>query len=506
MTLEFSSKDEFTLPQLLGLPVEDLLKLLSRLKISTHLQDVVEELVSKVCKRLEFLISIGLHRLTLDQRVRELSSGEFQRLRISSQLGAGLSGILYIIDEPSRGLHRDDITKLIRALYTLRDSGNTLIMVEHHPMLIRASDWLIDLGPEAGENGGNLLAEGCIDIALQSSASSTGRWLTRLQSQNGNIPDTAATDDAIILSQASLHNLKVDKVAFPIGSFSVLEGPSGAGKSSLITHTLAKYAQSLINQKKKIDVKAKITGLECFDRVVLVDEFAIGRSVRSNPATFTGILDKLRALYASLPLSKERGYQANRFSANVKGGRCEKCLGLGKIKLELHLLSESYVTCDICRGKKYNNETLEVRFKGKNIAEILQSSVDENLKHFANNLALNHALSCLHSVGLGYLKLGQSANTLSGGEAQRIKLATELMKSRDEKTLKGRHINTLYILDEPTLGLYFSDIEILANSLRKLLVAQNTIIAISHNEQFSAYADSRLAMQEGRVVAHTIKS
>lgn len=488
-----STSENLGIAQLTALTVGEIQSYLSTLVIPEVLTTVIDEIRAQLNKRLHFLTEVGLDYLQLDQWASELSAGEYQRLRLASQLGAGLSGVLYVLDEPSRGLHHRDTTRLIKALYHLRDLGNTVVIVEHEPTVILAADWLVDMGPGAGESGGEIRATGTLAEIQANPDSPTGRWL--VESTPAIVePTTKDTERSISISEATLHNLKSVSVEIPVGALTTVEGPSGCGKSSLITKTLAPYALFQLNRAAPFVPQAEITGLEAFQRAVVVDQSPIGRSPRSSPATYTGLFDHIRSLFASLPLSKQRGYQASRFSFNVKGGRCEKCLGSGKIKVELQFLNDAYVTCDSCHGARYNRETLEVRYKGKNISEILNSSVQENHDFFAANPNLAPTLSCLNSVGLGYLRLGQGAHTLSGGEAQRVKIATELQKASAKR---GMQESTLYLLDEPTRGLHFMDIEVLTTALRSLLVGDNTIVVIEHNQQFLASADHRIKMGEG---------
>ena len=455
----------------------------------------MEDLVEKAQKRLQFLQELGIGYLKLSQWANELSAGEYQRLRIASQLGAGLSGVLYVLDEPSRGLHRDDVQSLVKALHTLRDSGNTVVMVEHDPQLIMESDWLIDMGPRAGELGGAVLASGEPSELMKQAKGATAPWIAQLKGEEEISRPEVKSAQWLEVSEATLNNLDSISARFPLSKLSVVTGRSGVGKSSLITKTLAPYAQFKLNRGTPFTPEATITGLDYFNRVVTVDQSPIGKSPRSSPATFTGIFDEIRKLYSNLPLSKQRGYKANRFSFNVKGGRCEKCLGMGRIQIELQFLNDAYVQCDACGGTRYNNETLEVRYKGRNIAEVLDASISDNLQHFALNPKISLALESLESVGLGYLRLGQGANTLSGGEAQRVKIATELMKVSVKEHTKSYSSKTLFLLDEPTLGLHFSDVEILLTALKSLLIGSNTIIAIEHSEQFCRQADYELELK-----------
>lgn len=496
VTLPFTQHPALNIADLTALTVDEILPLLQQLSYPSSLQDVITELVVQCSERLCFLQDVGLGYLPLHQWGAELSAGEYQRLRLSSQLGASLSGILYVLDEPSRGLHSTDIHRLVTTIQTLKEKGNTIIMVEHDPTLIRTADYMVDLGPGAGKHGGTLLAAGTPNELEKVQHSPTGLWLAGAEEKPlTKIPPPSA-QGRIEIKNATLNNLQSISAYFPIGQLTVVDGPSGSGKSSLITHTLAPHALHTLNRGAPFIPAAHITGLEHFQRVVIVDQSPIGKSPRSNPATFTGLFDHIRTLFSSLPLSKQRGYQASRFSFNIKGGRCEKCLGSGKVHIALDFLNDAYVTCNSCAGARYNQETLEVRFKGRTIYEVLDDSIRENLEHFRHNPKLAPALESLVSVGLGYLQLGQPAHTLSGGEAQRVKIATELLKAHPTAS-KARQETTLYLLDEPTRGLHFMDIEVLAHALRSLLTANNTIVVIEHNSQFQAYADHRITLGEG---------
>ena len=493
--LPFEKSSSLGIDDLTNISVNEVLSLLSEIDAPEVLSNVVEDLVEKAQKRLQFLQELGIGYLKLSQWANELSAGEYQRLRIASQLGAGLSGVLYVLDEPSRGLHRDDVQSLVKALHTLRDSGNTVVMVEHDPQLIMESDWLIDMGPRAGELGGAVLASGEPSELMKQAKGATAPWIAQLKGEEEISRPEVKSAQWLEVSEATLNNLDSISARFPLSKLSVVTGRSGVGKSSLITKTLAPYAQFKLNRGTPFTPEATITGLDYFNRVVTVDQSPIGKSPRSSPATFTGIFDEIRKLYSNLPLSKQRGYKANRFSFNVKGGRCEKCLGMGRIQIELQFLNDAYVQCDACGGTRYNNETLEVRYKGRNIAEVLDASISDNLQHFALNPKISLALESLESVGLGYLRLGQGANTLSGGEAQRVKIATELMKVSVKEHTKSYSSKTLFLLDEPTLGLHFSDVEILLTALKSLLIGSNTIIAIEHSEQFCRQADYELELK-----------
>lgn len=491
-----AGKEEKGISDLCGQSVEEAEAFISGVSHEGALQSVTEEISSQLLRRLKFLREVGLGYLRLNQWGAELSTGEYQRLRLASQLGSGLSGVLYVLDEPTRGLHASDTVRLIEALYKLRDAGNTVVVVEHEARLIMAADWMIDLGPGAGENGGEILAVGTPQELMQSDHSPTGKWLRKAE-EEVSPKASQSVSSYLEIKNACKNNLKQISVKFPIGALSVVDGVSGSGKSSLITDTLAPYALHKLNKGAPFTPEAEILGLEHFHRVVVVDQSPIGRSPRSSAATYTGLLDPLRTLYASLPLSKQRGYSSSRFSFNVKGGRCEKCTGSGKIHVELDFLNDAYVECDACHGARYNRETLDVRYKGRNIAEVLSASITENLAHFKLHPKISTTLEALVSVGLGYLRLGQGAHTLSGGEAQRVKIATELIKGGGSEARRGRKEETLYLLDEPTRGLHFMDVDVLGEALRSLLDGKNTIIVIEHNPQFLHYADHRVTLGHG---------
>jgi excinuclease ABC subunit A len=438
-------------------------------------------IIKEVRERLTFLDNVGVGYLQLDRAAGTLSGGEAQRLRLATQIGSQLVGVLYILDEPSIGLHQRDNGKLIDTLERLRDLGNTVLVVEHDEQMMRSADWLVDMGPGAGEHGGHVVAEGSAAEVEREQASTTGQFLSR-QRQIA-IPERRSDDrGSFVVRGAREHNLKDIDVEFPVGRFVCVTGVSGSGKSTLVNEIVYKaLANKLQRMRAKPGAHRGVEGIDCFDKVIEIDQKPIGRTPRSNPATYTDLFTHVRELYSLTPESKVRGYKPGRFSFNVRGGRCETCKGDGTIKIEMHFLPDVYVPCETCHGKRYNRETLEVRFKGKSIADVLEMSVEEALRFFAKIPKLRRRLQTLHDVGLDYVKLGQPAPTLSGGEAQRVKLAAELGKIATGKTL--------YILDEPTTGLHFADIEKLLEVLQRLVDAGNTVLVIEHNLDVIKQAD-----------------
>ncbi|MGD0992431.1 MAG: excinuclease ABC subunit UvrA [Gemmatimonadales bacterium] len=445
--------------------------------------EVSGPILKEVRDRLRFLVNVGLEYLTLGRSAGSLSGGEAQRIRLATQIGSRLVGVLYILDEPSIGLHARDNARLLATLRDLRDLGNTVLVVEHDEETIRAADHIVDLGPRAGRHGGEVVAAGTLDTILASQASLTGRYLRReLRIATPASRRTPEQGKVLRLIGAREHNLKNLTVDFPLGLFIAVTGVSGSGKSSLVTDIVYQaLARHFFGAKLIPGDHDRIEGLDLVDKVIDIDQSPIGRTPRSNPATYTGLFAPIRDLFAELPEAKMRGYGPGRFSFNVKGGRCEACQGDGLVKIEMHFLPDVYVPCDVCRGRRYNRETLEVRFKGKNIAEVLDLTVAEGLEYFENQPRVFAKLETLNDVGLGYIHLGQSATTLSGGEAQRVKLATELSK-RDT----GR---TLYILDEPTTGLHFEDVRMLLEVLHRLVEKGNTVVVIEHNLDVVKTAD-----------------
>ena len=440
-------------------------------------------MLKEVNERLRFLIDVGLHYLTLDRAAGTLAGGEAQRIRLATQIGSGLVGVLYVLDEPSIGLHQRDNHRLIETLVRLRDLGNTLIVVEHDEDTIRAADWVVDIGPGAGEHGGQVVVSGTVDDLLASGDSMTGAYLSkRLEIETPAVRRPLTPKREIVVHGARENNLQDVTVAFPLGVLTAVTGVSGSGKSTLVNDILyASLARHVYSARTVPGRHTKVTGLEHIDKVVHVDQSPIGRTPRSNPATYTGVFDHVRKLFANSPESKVRGYQPGRFSFNVKGGRCEACTGDGTIKIEMNFLPDVYVPCEVCHGARYNRETLEVHFKGKTIAEVLDMPIEEGLEFFAAIPAIARHLQTLTDVGLGYVRLGQPAPTLSGGEAQRVKLAAEL-----QKRSTGR---TVYVLDEPTTGLHFEDIRKLLGVLGRLVDAGNTVIVIEHNLDVIKTAD-----------------
>jgi excinuclease ABC subunit A len=438
-------------------------------------------IIKEIRERLTFLDNVGVGYLQLDRAAATLSGGEAQRLRLATQIGSQLVGVLYILDEPSIGLHQRDNGKLIATLERLRDLGNTVLVVEHDEQMMRAADYLVDMGPGAGEHGGRVVAEGPADVVERVPGSITGQFLSRERSIP--VPERRTEDlGSFWVRGASMHNLKGIDVEFPVAKFVCVTGVSGSGKSTLVNEVVYK---ALANRLHRMRVKPgdhiACEGIECFDKVIDIDQSPIGRTPRSNPATYADVFTQVRELYAQTPDAKVRGYKPGRFSFNVRGGRCETCKGDGQIKIEMHFLPDVYVPCETCKGKRYNRETLEVRYKGKSIADVLEMSIEEGVEFFAKVPKIRRRLQTLNDVGLDYVKLGQPATTLSGGEAQRVKLAKEL-----SKVATGR---TLYILDEPTTGLHFADIEKLLDVLQRLVDAGNTVLVIEHNLDVIKQAD-----------------
>jgi excinuclease ABC subunit A len=454
---------------------------LDSLELSETEQLIGARIIKEIRERLTFLDNVGVGYLQLDRAAGTLSGGEAQRLRLATQIGSQLVGVLYILDEPSIGLHQRDNGKLIGTLERLRDLGNTVLVVEHDEQMMRAADHLVDMGPGAGEHGGYVVAEGTAAQVERHPESVTGQFLS---GQREIAVPARRTEDmgSFWVRGASQHNLKGIDVEFPVGKFLTVTGVSGSGKSTLVNETVFKALANRLNRTRvKPGEHASCEGIECFDKVIDIDQSPIGRTPRSNPATYTKLFDHIRELYSLTPEAKVRGYKPGRFSFNVRGGRCETCKGDGTIKIEMHFLPDVYVPCETCHGRRYNRETLEVRFKGKSIADVLEMSVEEALKFFAKIPKLRRRLQTLHDVGLDYVQLGQPATTLSGGEAQRVKLASEL-----SKIATGR---TLYILDEPTTGLHFADIEKLLEVLQRLVDAGNTVLVIEHNLDVIKQAD-----------------
>ncbi|WP_199100687.1 excinuclease ABC subunit UvrA [Dyella sp. ASV21] len=475
---------DHALPSLTSRSIDDALAFFEALKLTGWRGEIAVKIVKEIRERLTFLNDVGLNYLTLDRQADTLSGGEAQRIRLASQIGAGLVGVMYVLDEPSIGLHQRDNERLLGTLTRLRDLGNTVIVVEHDEDAIRMADHVLDIGPGAGVHGGEVVAQGTLKDVLASPRSVTGQFLSG--KRGIQVPTERRqqldADSWLHLKGASGNNLKNVDLAIPAGLFTCVTGVSGSGKSTLINDTLFRLAAAELNGASEQPAPhASVEGLELFDKVVDIDQSPIGRTPRSNPATYTGLFTPLRELFAQVPEARARGYTPGRFSFNVRGGRCEACEGDGMIKVEMHFLPDVYVPCDVCHGKRYNRETLEVHYKGHTIADVLDMTVEDALKLFENVPTIARKLDTLRAVGLDYIKLGQSATTLSGGEAQRVKLSKELSK-RDT----GR---TLYILDEPTTGLHFHDIEQLLDVLHQLVDQGNTVVVIEHNLDVIKTAD-----------------
>ncbi len=473
---------ESSIHQASSLSVEASLTFFTALKITETEEKISRQILKEITSRLTFLQNVGLSYLTLDRIASTLSGGEAQRIRLATQIGSSLTGVLYVLDEPSIGLHQRDNNKLLDTLKRLRDLGNTLIVVEHDEATLLAADYIVDLGPGAGEHGGYITAEGTPEEITANPSSLTGNYLSGRtviplpeSRRNGN-------GACIKVISAAEHNLKYIDVTIPLGVFAVITGVSGSGKSTLLNEIIYPAVHNRLNRTRlPVGRHGSIEGIEHIDSIVNIDQDPIGRTPRSNPATYVGAFTPIRDLFSSLPDSKARGYKPGRFSFNVKGGRCEHCQGDGTLKIEMHFLPDVYVTCDVCKGKRFNKETLEIRYRGKNIHDVLEMSVEEALEFFSAIPAVKRKLSTLHSVGLGYIKLGQSALTLSGGEAQRVKLSLELSKRNTGKTL--------FILDEPTTGLHFEDVRKLLEVLQRLVSLGNTVTVIEHNLDIIKHAD-----------------
>jgi len=475
--------DDLTLPEITAMPIGEAQTFFSTLSLPGKRGKIAEKILREISLRLSFLINVGLDYLSLHRSADTLSGGEAQRIRLASQIGAGLVGVMYILDEPSIGLHQRDNQRLLETLMHLRDLGNTVIVVEHDEEAIRSADYVVDIGPGAGVHGGKIVAQGNPLEVINNPSSLTGQYLSGKRSIA--IPATRVQPDSgqqLIIKGASGNNLRDIELTLPVGLFTCVTGVSGSGKSTLINDTLYRaVAQSLHRATADPAEYEDITGLDNFDKIVDIDQSPIGRTPRSNPATYTGLFTPIRDMFSGTPEARSRGYTPGRFSFNVKGGRCEACQGDGLIKVEMHFLPDIYVSCDICQGERYNRETLDIRFKGKNIHEVLQMTVEDALEFFNAIPVIARKLQTLMDVGLSYITLGQNATTLSGGEAQRIKLARELSKRST-----GR---TLYILDEPTTGLHFHDVELLLRVLHRLRDGGNTIVVIEHNLDVIKTAD-----------------
>ncbi len=465
-----------------GMPIARALPLVRSWEFNGRELQLVGRIVEEIHNRLEFLCAVGLDYLSLDRSSATLSGGEAQRIRLATQIGSKLRGVLYVLDEPSIGLHPRDNGRLLDTLHHLRDLGNTVLVVEHDAETIERADYVIDLGPRAGRLGGNLIAQGTPAEIMRIPQSLTGEYLNGTLAIAAPLVRRAGNGLKITVKGAREHNLKNIDVDFPLGTLIVVTGVSGSGKSTLIHDILYRaLAKEVYGSSEMPGAHEAILGLENIDKVIEIDQSPIGRTPRSNPATYTGLFTPIRELYAMLPESRERGYKAGRFSFNVKGGRCEACQGDGQKRIEMNFLPDVYVTCDVCRGRRYNLETLQVKYKGKSIADLLECTVDEAVEVLVNIPQIQQKLKTLAEVGLGYIHLGQSSTTLSGGEAQRIKLAKELSKRQTGKTF--------YLLDEPTTGLHFDDVRALLNVLQRLVDLGNTVVVIEHQIDVIKSAD-----------------
>ncbi len=475
--------NDMSIAAMCALPIGDLAKVLLTLELSDRDQQIAQRIVKEVNARMGFLLDVGLDYLTLDRASATLAGGEAQRIRLATQIGSGLVGVLYVLDEPSIGLHQRDNHRLLETLLRLRDLGNTLIVVEHDEDTIRAADWVVDIGPRAGEHGGSIVVSGTVPELLASQESLTGAYLSgREMIPVPSVRRKRNRNRELAVKGAAEHNLRGVDVSFPLGCLVAVTGVSGSGKSTLVNDILFKALARELNGARVVPGKhTRVTGMDHLDKVVHVDQGPIGRTPRSNPATYTGVFDHVRKLFAATTEAKIRGYQQGRFSFNVKGGRCEACAGDGTIKIEMQFLPDVYVPCEVCHGARYNTDTLQVHYKGKTIAEVLDMPIEEAAEFFEPVPAIHRHLKTLVDVGLGYVRLGQPAPTLSGGEAQRVKLASEL-----QRRATGR---TIYVLDEPTTGLHFEDIRKLLGVLTRLVDTGNTVIVIEHNLDVIKTAD-----------------
>ena len=472
--------------ELSNLSIEDLKKFMDEVELTKRQRQIGRFVLKEISSRLGFLVDVGLDYLSLARATASLSGGEAQRIRLATQIGSGLVGVAYILDEPSIGLHQRDNDKLIATLKKLRDLGNTLIVVEHDEDTMLAADYVVDIGPGAGKNGGEVVAAGTAKEIMEVPESVTGAYLShRIEIP---VPSKRRKPAGFLtVKGAAENNLKNITVKFPLGVMTCVTGVSGSGKSSLVNEILCKSLTRTLNRARCIPGKHKsITGVEKLDKVINIDQSPIGRTPRSNPATYTGVFDMIRDLFATTPDAKAKGYKKGRFSFNVKGGRCEACAGDGILKIEMNFLPDIYVPCEVCDGKRYNRETLEVKYKGKSIYDVLDMTVEEALDFFKNIPTIHRKIQSLYDVGLSYVKLGQPSTTLSGGEAQRIKLATELSKRSTG--------NTIYILDEPTTGLHFADVHKLIEILQRLTDGGNTVVVIEHNLDVIKTADYLIDM------------
>lgn len=482
------------------LSIDEIRRFFNDLGLCGSDKEVTQPILEKIKKKLGFLIDVGLHYLSLDRASSSLSGGELQRIRLATQIGSDLVGIIYVLDEPSIGLHPRDIEALLKTLFKLVDGGNTLIVVEHDPSIIRSADYIIDLGPGAGERGGYVVATGSPHEVSMESRSLTGQYLSGKMRISVPKERKISNGRYIVIKGACRHNLKDIEVRIPVGLFTCVTGVSGSGKSTLVQETLYKIVNGYLRHRYIIKGLCKeVMGLDYIERVIVVNSSPIPRTSRSNPATYTGVFTHIRTLYASVQDSKIRGYDPERFSFNRPGGRCEACKGEGVIKVKMHFLPDAYVRCELCKGRRYNHETLEVRYRGKSIADVLDMTVDEAMRLFRNIPKIKRSLETLAEVGLGYIRLGQSGSTLSGGEIQRLKLSLELMRRSTS--------NTLYLLDEPTTGLHLDDVQRLLDILKRLRDAGNTVVVIEHNLDVIKNADYIIDLgpeggdEGGRVVA-----
>ncbi len=482
LAVTFNNKN---IGEICSLSIEDLQQFIKKVKVSKQNLLVAEKVLKEISARIQFLIDVGLNYLTLSRSAKTLSGGEAQRIRLATQIGSKLVNVLYILDEPSIGLHQKDNERLLVTLENLRDAGNTLVVIEHDDETMKRADQIIDIGPLAGVHGGEVVFNGTYKEILKCPNSLTGKYLRGQKFIAVPPIRREGNGHELVIKRPSLNNLKQMDVHFPLGKFICVTGVSGSGKSTLINELLYKGLKAHFNKDKKAFFECDgFEGLDHIDKVIMIDQSPIGRTPRSNPATYTGIFDFVRQLFAKLPSAQIKGYEAGRFSFNVKGGRCEACQGSGKLKIEMHFMPDVYVTCEECSGKRFNSETLKIQFKGKSVADVLQMTLEEAALFFENHPQIRTKIDTLLSVGLGYIKLGQSAVTLSGGEAQRTKLARELSKRGTGKTL--------YILDEPTTGLHFADIEKLLLVLNRLVDKGNTVVTIEHNLDVVKVADHLL--------------